>query len=56
MFCSNRLLGLKDLLHEAACGVRPRVNPKVRVGLGLVEYIWLGLGLGLGLELVKTLI
>ena len=27
--CSNRLLGLKDVLHEADCGVRPRVNPKV---------------------------
>ena len=29
-FCSNRLLGLKDVLHEADCGVRPRVNPKVQ--------------------------
>ena len=28
--CSNRLLGLKDVLHEADCGVRPRVNPKVQ--------------------------
>ena len=27
--CSNRLLGLKDVLHEADCGVRPRVNLKV---------------------------
>ena len=28
--CSNRLLGLKDVLHEADCGVRPRVNSKVQ--------------------------
>ena len=28
--CSNRLLGLKDVLHETDCGVRPRVNSKVQ--------------------------
>ena len=45
--CSKRLLGLKDVLHEADCGVRPRVNPKVLkccvhyiLGLGLAEIFW----------------